>query len=239
MTPRFDGNDGGSGSDVAILDAHGNRRRRAAARATAVRVALLVIALGGVLACQAALGPASAAAAVCADFPNQAAAQRAHNTRDADHDGVYCESLPCPCPRPGGTHHPRRRPALFRGRCRRGLLADRRCTPGARLRASARQGCTPGWASAHRDVSSALKRRVYLSYGIGRHRSGEYEIDHLIPLELGGSNSPRNLWPERYAGGRGAHAKDRLEDRLHADVCAGRISLAVAQAKIARRWSRR
>ena len=37
------------------------------------------------------------AAAVCDDFPNQAAAQNAHNTRDGDGDGIYCESLPCPC----------------------------------------------------------------------------------------------------------------------------------------------
>ena len=45
--------------------------------------------------------PSSAQAAVCADFPNQAAAQRAANTRDADGDGIYCESLPCPCLKPG------------------------------------------------------------------------------------------------------------------------------------------
>jgi hypothetical protein len=44
-----------------------------------------------------ALVPTSASAAVCADFPNQAAAQQAANTTDADHDGIYCESLPCPC----------------------------------------------------------------------------------------------------------------------------------------------
>ena len=41
--------------------------------------------------------PASAPAATCADYPNQAAAQRAHDTRDSDRDGLYCESLPCPC----------------------------------------------------------------------------------------------------------------------------------------------
>src|SRR4051794_23603788 len=41
------------------------------------------------------------AAAVCADYPNQAAAQHAADTRDADGDGVYCESLPCPCAGPG------------------------------------------------------------------------------------------------------------------------------------------
>lgn len=41
--------------------------------------------------------PVARVTAVCADFPNQAAAQRAHNTRDADGDGIYCEALPCPC----------------------------------------------------------------------------------------------------------------------------------------------
>jgi hypothetical protein len=40
---------------------------------------------------------APAQAATCASYSNQAAAQRAHDTRDADSDGVYCESLPCPC----------------------------------------------------------------------------------------------------------------------------------------------
>lgn len=38
-----------------------------------------------------------AEAATCADHANQAAAQAAADTRDADGDGIYCESLPCPC----------------------------------------------------------------------------------------------------------------------------------------------
>lgn len=38
-----------------------------------------------------------AQAASCAEFPNQAAAQEAANTHDTDGDGIYCESLPCPC----------------------------------------------------------------------------------------------------------------------------------------------
>src|SRR3954471_23793568 len=38
-----------------------------------------------------------ASAATCSDYASQAAAQRAHDTRDADGDGLYCESLPCPC----------------------------------------------------------------------------------------------------------------------------------------------
>lgn len=45
--------------------------------------------------------PASASAATCADYDNQADAQRAADTRDGDGDGIYCEALPCPCARPG------------------------------------------------------------------------------------------------------------------------------------------
>jgi hypothetical protein len=41
--------------------------------------------------------PSDAAASTCAEYPNQAAAQRAASTRDGDGDGIYCESLPCPC----------------------------------------------------------------------------------------------------------------------------------------------
>src|SRR3954463_7874001 len=47
------------------------------------------------------LGPAGARAAPCSDYSNQADAQRAADTRDADGDGIYCESLPCPCLKPG------------------------------------------------------------------------------------------------------------------------------------------
>jgi endonuclease YncB( thermonuclease family) len=47
-----------------------------------------------------------AQAARCSDFPNQAAAQRAANTVDADGDGIYCETLPCPCSREGASAPP-------------------------------------------------------------------------------------------------------------------------------------
>jgi hypothetical protein len=47
--------------------------------------------------------PSSASAATCADYTNQADAQRAADTRDANANGVYCEDLPCPCLKPGGA----------------------------------------------------------------------------------------------------------------------------------------
>jgi hypothetical protein len=59
----------------------------------------------GVLICSgtpAQAAPVAHAAATCSDYSNQADAQRAADTRDADGDGIYCESLPCPCLKPGG-----------------------------------------------------------------------------------------------------------------------------------------
>jgi hypothetical protein len=57
---------------------------------------LLVLAVGLALGASGHVA-APAWAATCADYPNQAAAQAAGDTRDADGDGIYCESLPCPC----------------------------------------------------------------------------------------------------------------------------------------------
>ncbi len=58
---------------------------------------LMVLALGIWPAASPAGTPIGHAAATCADYPNQASAQRAADTRDPDGDGIYCESLPCPC----------------------------------------------------------------------------------------------------------------------------------------------
>src|SRR4051812_49390974 len=52
--------------------------------------------------------PPARAAATCADYPNQKAAQEAADTRDPDGDGIYCESLPCPCSTAAGGGDQRR-----------------------------------------------------------------------------------------------------------------------------------
>lgn len=62
-----------------------------------------------------------------------------------------------------------------------------------------------------------------------------HEEDHLISLELGGAPSdPANLWPEPHAS---PNPKDKVENFLHAAVCAGKISLADAQHRIATNWT--
>jgi hypothetical protein len=65
----------------------------------------------------------------------------------------------------------------------------------------------------------------------------EYEIDHLISLELGGSNDIKNLWPESCRTEPwNARAKDKLENRLHELVCTGQILVEDAQRAIAQDW---
>lgn len=117
------------------------------------------------------------------------------------------------------------------------LLPDPKLTPGDTLDVSREDLCVPGYTKHVRDVPSAVKRQVYALYGIKSHRPREYEVDHLISLELGGSNSVRNLWPQSYLTKPwNAHVKDALENRLHALVCSGELDLKTAQRDIATDW---
>jgi hypothetical protein len=117
-----------------------------------------------------------------------------------------------------------------------GIVADPHRTPGvlnpdvaqANIRSTI---CRHGWTSTIRPPSSytdALKRRQMRAY----HETGstsDYQEDHLISLELGGSpTDPRNLWPEPYPR---ASQMDQTENELNAQVCDGQLTLAQAQQK--------
>ena len=123
-------------------------------------------------------------------------------------------------------------------RCRaHGGLPDSACTPGAVfVDVTAATVCTPGFSASVRNVPASEKRAVYAEYGTRKHRRGQYEADHLISLELGGSNAIANLWPEAARPRPGFHEKDSLENFLHAEVCGGSMTLADAQRAIATDW---
>lgn len=121
------------------------------------------------------------------------------------------------------------------------LRPDPALTPGAVDHAAVLAVvCVRGHTSAAgvRHVTAATKRRVFAAYRLDPHGTGApFEIDHLISLELGGSNDPANLWPQSYVTpGLNAHLKDALENRLHALVCAGKVPLPEAQHDIATDW---
>ena len=139
------------------------------------------------------------------------------------------------------------------------IMPDRRLTPGA-----VDQGvtdaaiCAHDWAAgdppqrggdltyskAARHTSANVKREVFAAYHIANPHDGgrSWEIDHLVPLALGGLDVAENLWPQSRTGdGLNAWAKDRLEYRLYRLVCepqadAKALPLAQAQAAIRTDW---
>ncbi|MDR3574453.1 MAG: HNH endonuclease signature motif containing protein [Anaerolineaceae bacterium] len=118
-----------------------------------------------------------------------------------------------------------------------GPLQDRACTPGAILpNATKSDICTSGYARSVRNVPDSEKNQVYAEYGITHHTTGQYEVDHLISLELGGSNDISNLWPEAASPTPGFHEKDKVENYLHDQVCSGAVSLQQAQIEISTNW---
>jgi hypothetical protein len=109
-------------------------------------------------------------------------------------------------------------------------------TPGAVFPVTVAQICQPGYSKTVRNVPQSVKNAVFKRYGIKTRTPGAYEIDHLISLELGGSNDIKNLWPQLYAGTWNAHMKDKLENQLHGEVCIGNMNLVQAQRAISKDW---
>ena len=118
-----------------------------------------------------------------------------------------------------------------------GGLPDPACTPGALLATGTKDAiCQPGYAGSVRNVPTSEKNQDYAEYGIASHTPGQYEVDHLVSLELGGSNDISNLWPELASPKPGFHEKDQVENYLHSQVCSGAIALKDAQVEIATNW---
>ena len=117
------------------------------------------------------------------------------------------------------------------------ILPNAALTPGATLPVTVNDLRVPGYTKKVRNVPQAVKEKVYAEYGIASRAPHEYEVDHLISLELGGSNSIRNLWPQSYLTEPwNARVKDRLENKLHTMVVSGQLDLPTAQRMIATNW---
>jgi hypothetical protein len=123
--------------------------------------------------------------------------------------------------------------------CRLGASPDRRCSPGAYYSGLTRNViCAPNFrTSSIRNVPDSERFAVEQEYGIEPgHYGRTLEIDHIVSLELGGSNAIANLFPEEEDAHPGYRVKDRLENRLHALVCGGAMTLRSAQRRIASNW---
>lgn len=91
--------------------------------------------------------------------------------------------------------------------------------------------------STIRNVPESEKHAVEVEYDLAPVAYGStLEIDHIVSLELGGSNDIANLFPEKANADPGFRVKDKLENKLHALVCAGAMTLRAAQRGIATNW---
>jgi hypothetical protein len=126
------------------------------------------------------------------------------------------------------------------------LLPDPACTPGATDPRVTQENlavtvCSRGYTALVRppvEETDRVKHGLLLAY----RQTLPSELDHLIPLELGGSSDVRNLWPEPPPS---PNPKDKVEEELHALVCARTwggpgtpyLPLVDAQRLIASDWT--
>lgn len=137
-------------------------------------------------------------------------------------------------------------PAIVPALCHivNGSLPDPNCTPGATNPSITQNNikntiCVSGYTKTVRpsvSYTAPLKRKLMHSYGFTDSPSN-YELDHLISLEIGGHPTDvKNLFPEPGYGQYNFHIKDRFENYLHHQVCNGAMSLSEAQNEIATNW---
>lgn len=84
-------------------------------------------------------------------------------------------------------------------------------------------------AYCERNVESSLKTEIYEKYGIPSACRGQFIIDHIIPLSIGGSNSEENLWPEHH---KIRDEVNPVEEQVFADLSSGSITQAEAIRRI-------
>lgn len=91
--------------------------------------------------------------------------------------------------------------------------------------------CQPHYSATVRPAwsyTNAIKRRL-----LKGRKSSSFILDHVMPIELGGSpTDPANMQLQTKSA---AHRKDVVENRLHRQLCTGKIDLPTAQAQM-RAW---
>ncbi|WP_284980000.1 hypothetical protein [Arthrobacter sp. fls2-241-R2A-200] len=123
-------------------------------------------------------------------------------------------------------------------------LPDPACTPGAVDPAVTQDNlgstiCKSGYTNTVRAPSSDTDKIKALSLTqYGQTRASSTEYDHLISLQLGGTNAVSNLWPEpnRVGAPGTTNPKDAVETKLNKAVCSHKVALAAARKAIATNW---
>jgi hypothetical protein len=121
---------------------------------------------------------------------------------------------------------------------------DNRLTPGALTSSDPAVVCHPGYSREHRLYQSdrsaydAMRKAVFAAYGVPWSEHNQRELDHRVPLALGGADAIANLWPEPLPPTPwNAVLKDQLEYRAVVAACYRHaITLSEAQAIFLGDW---
>jgi hypothetical protein len=109
-------------------------------------------------------------------------------------------------------------------------------TPGATVKADAAKVCSADFPASARPVSNWQRNEALTRYG-RRPEDFTGELDHLVPVSLGGSNDPDNLWAMPGNSEYGPDAKSKLEAKLRDLVCGEKkLTLKQAQDAMKKDW---
>jgi hypothetical protein len=108
-------------------------------------------------------------------------------------------------------------------------------TPGNKSKATETQVCAADVEASAKPVAKWQRDQALERYG-KRPEDFTGELDHLIPLSLGGTNDPDNIWPLPNNKDMGPAEKKALDLKLHELVCAKTIKLKDAQDAVKKDW---
>ena len=108
-------------------------------------------------------------------------------------------------------------------------------TPGNKGKANAAQICAADFEASVKPIAKWQRDQALERYG-KRPEDFTGDLDHLIPLSLGGSNDPDNLWPLPDNKEMGPAQKRELDAKLHQLVCDKTLKLKDAQDAIKKDW---
>lgn len=104
------------------------------------------------------------------------------------------------------------------------------------------QLCSDEWLANNRPTYDQLEQekfRLMKKRDISKHARTQYELDHIIPLSLGGmALDPGNTQLQEWRGPSNAWMKNLLEEELHDQVCRGKVPLRQAQVEMGTGWER-
>ena len=100
--------------------------------------------------------------------------------------------------------------------------------------------CKKGWTKTMRppaSFTSGIKQIKMRQYGYAIGEIDNFELDHLVPLSIGGApEDPNNLWPQPRTRNWTAADKDALEKSLQRQVCDGKVPLVEVQRAVMTDW---